>query len=800
MNEPSENTPDWEAQRDRIIGLGETSLRKSYYPELQQRIQELEKKNRELQAAHAAQTAIEEELRQQFDETSHKERALQVNEERLVMAQEIGHTGSWEYSFETDQIWGSAEALRIYGFPPDAGYHPREEIEACIEDREQARQAFADFLSGRKGYDLEITLNPHDGSPRRVVRSIARLEKDEQGRPIRAVGAILDITGSKRADKALRESEERFRQIFENSPVGMTLVTPEFRFFSVNPAWVAMTGYSEEELLNLSFPDITHPDHTAGDTEHIRALIEGKIPVYNTEKRYIRKDGSILWGLLRVTTIRDPQGNLRFLAAQIEDITEGKRAAEALRESEGRFRTLIEASPLPITLTREGIFIYANSAFCRMTGYSDPAEVTGKPLLDFVAPEFREKVAGYVRGRQRGEPVDLHYESAGIRRDGSRFPYEITVSVIEMPGGLVTMAFIADITERRQAEDALRTSEERYRSLVDITDTGYAVLDSKGLIIDANEVYVKLTGHTSLAEITGHSVTEWTAPYDLERNAREVEKCVRTGHVRGLEIDYARPDGTFQPVEINATVFHSGSGDVILTLCRDISSRKQTDVALQQARNKLNLLNAVTFQDIQTAAFSLSAYQELVRTAIVDPKALSYIAKQEIFLKKMVDTLDFAKNYQEMGMHPPRWQNVRQVFLYAISHLDFLHMKQNLHLGTLEIFADPLFEKALFNIMENVLAHGVSATEVTLRYEEKPDHLTLLIEDNGVGIPAEEKNMIFDRGYGKGTGLGLFLVREVLSITGMTIKETGMSRRGTRFEITVPKGMYHHLDGQETKT
>ena len=91
--------------------------------------------------------------------------------------------------------------------------------------------------------------------------------------------------------------------------------------------------------------------------------------------------------------------------------------------------------------------------------------------------------------------------------------------------------------------------------------------------------------------------------------------------------------------------------------------------------------------------------------------------------------------------------------------------------------------------------HGVSATEVTLRYEEKPDHLTLFIEDNGVGIPAEEKNMIFDRGYGKGTGLGLFLVREVLSITGMTIKETGMSKRGTRFEITVPKRMYHYPTG-----
>jgi signal transduction histidine kinase len=92
--------------------------------------------------------------------------------------------------------------------------------------------------------------------------------------------------------------------------------------------------------------------------------------------------------------------------------------------------------------------------------------------------------------------------------------------------------------------------------------------------------------------------------------------------------------------------------------------------------------------------------------------------------------------------------------------------------------------------MQNVIKHGVRATEVTLRYVEHPESLVLIIEDNGVGIPAEEKHMIFDRGYGKGSGLGLFLVREILSITGMSIREAGISGQGTRFEITIPKGTF----------
>lgn len=539
MKKHSDDFPDWEAQRNKIIGLGETSIRKSYFPELQQRIQELEKKNRELQAAYAEQTAVEEELRQQYDETSKKEQKL-------------------------------------------------------------------------------------------------------------------------------RESEEFLSSIIENIPLMIFVKEATgLRFVRFNRAGEELLGYSRMEMIGKTDYDFFPRENADYFSAKDRLTIQGKLPLDIPEEK-------------------------------IETRFRGKR------------------------------FLHTRKI----------------PILS-----------------ETGE---------------SRFLLGIS----------------EDITDRKAAEEALRISEERYRTLVDITETGYLVLDGKGKVVDANEVYVRLTGRSSVTELSGRPVTEWTAPHDFERHVREIERCINNGFIRGFEVDYIKPDGSIQPIEVNATVFYGGSGIVILTLCRDISERRRTNIALQQARNKLNLLNTVTFQDLQTAAFSLSAYHELVKNTIMDERARAYVDKQEIFLKKMIETLEFAKNYQEMGIHPARWQNVRQVFLYAISHLDFLSIRQILQVDDLEIFADPLMEKAFSNIMQNVLHHGVHATEVRLCFHELPEHLLLTIEDNGIGIPTEEKNMIFDRGYGKGSGLGLFLVREVLSITGMTIKETGIPGKGTRFEITVPRGTY----------
>ncbi len=432
--------------------------------------------------------------------------------------------------------------------------------------------------------------------------------------------------------------------------------------------------------------------------------------------------------------------------------------------------------------------MYANMAFCRMSGYDRPAEVIGRDLLEFVAPESREKVAGYTRARNRGQPTDAHYDSIGLRKDGSRFPYEITVDVIGLSDGPVTMAFITDISERKAATDALAKSGASLKRAELIAGIGHWEFHMDSNIVRASDgtrsIYGLSGEQWSIPEVQQIPLPEYRPMLD------EALKALIRGS-RPYDVEFRiRRQSDNAIVDIHSIAEYDPREKIVFGVIRDVTETRRAAVSLEQARKKMSLLNTVTFQDIQSAAFSLTAYHILIRQLHPDARISSFLDKETVLIQKITGSLNFAKNYQDMGMQPPRWQNVGQTFLFAISHLDFLSIAHTLDTGTLEVFADPLLEKVFFNLMENVLRHGPGTSAVRLSYREHPDGLVLFVEDNGPGIPQEEKHMIFDRGYGKDTGLGLFLVREILSITGMTIRESGTAGQGARFEIHVPREAY----------
>jgi len=212
--------------------------------------------------------------------------------------------------------------------------------------------------------------------------------------------------------------------------------------------------------------------------------------------------------------------------------------------------------------------------------------------------------------------------------------------------------------------------------------------------------------------------------------------------------------------------------------------------ALMQARKKLNLLNRHTLEDIQNGIFTLRGYLQVAGDAGCNRDAEKYLEKGKGTLATIADNIRFAKKYQDLGIKEPRWQEVNYAIINALSHIDSARISRTVCLDNLEIYADPLLEDVFITILDTCLLQRDGIVAVSIHYRRNADSVTILIENNCPGIPAEEKEKIFAWEYDGRGDPGLFLAREILSITGITLKETGDPGAGARFEITVPEGHY----------
>jgi PAS domain S-box-containing protein len=242
------------------------------------------------------------------------------------------------------------------------------------------------------------------------------------------------------------------------------------------------------------------------------------------------------------------------------------------------------------------------------------------------------------------------------------------------------------------------------------------------------------------------------------------------------------------------------NGDKLWTgVLIDITGRKLAEDTLIRVNQKLNVLSDLTRKDLSSQIFVLRSYVELAKkNATGHVPVLEILQKIERVVKSINDISEISKDYQDMGTKPPSWQNVNMALLFGLSHISIGEIQHTLETENLEIFADPLLEKAFQGIFENSIAHGGQVSRIRISHTETPTGVVLCYEDDGVGISEEKKERIFLRGEGVRTAMrGLFFVREILDITNITIKETGEPGKGARFEMTVPKGGFRF--GNEPK-
>jgi len=413
---------------------------------------DLEKNHAELEVSYNELKQAKEKLRRQLDLLSASERLLLVNEERLVMAQELGHTGSWEYDIATDRIWGSAEGLKMFGYPPVAGYIPIADLETCIPERERVHQALVDLLVNGTEYNIVYRIEPADGSAPRVIHSVARLEKDAKGNPSRVIGVIHDITKEKKTEDTLRESEGRFRQIFNALPIGLWIADRKGNLLMGNQAgqkiWGADPKVGPEEYgvfkaWRMPLREPVEPDDWALGY----AINEGRI----TEEELLEIeafDGSHKFILNWAVPLKDEAGEITGAFVLNQDITEMILWERELRESGEKYRTYIDSSP-------EGVFIVdgdgtirdVNPAASSLLGYTKE-EFLGLTVGDLLTDATREvDLAGFAR---IAEEDVLAHEMELKRRDGTTVP--VILNAVHLPGDIF-LGYCTDISKRKLDEE-----------------------------------------------------------------------------------------------------------------------------------------------------------------------------------------------------------------------------------------------------------------------------------------------------------------------------------------------------------
>jgi signal transduction histidine kinase len=229
----------------------------------------------------------------------------------------------------------------------------------------------------------------------------------------------------------------------------------------------------------------------------------------------------------------------------------------------------------------------------------------------------------------------------------------------------------------------------------------------------------------------------------------------------------------------------------VFGVIHDITERKRVEKNLRTVTKKLNLLSSITRHDILNQLMVLKGFLVLAKDRAKDPELEDFLLKA----RKSTDTVErqivFTRDYEEIGMKEPVWQSVSMNLVRAKGNLDVEGVRFIQEPPDIEVYADPLFEKVFYNLIDNSLKYGKPRlTAIHVSFKETDNSLTIFYEDDGAGISEQDKKFLFERGFGKNTGLGLFLVREILALTGITIRETSVGTGGVRFEITVPEGAY----------
>ena len=453
-------------------------------------------------------------------------------------------------------------------------------------------------------------------------------------------GMAHDVTERKRAEQALRRREEDYGQFVARSSEGIfredlripvpidlpeeeviTRIRRDAYVTECNDALARMYGFgSAQEMIGKRLADMLVPDDS-GNLELMREYVRCGFRVLERASHEVDRQGNAkvflnsMIGVVEDSRLVRIWGIQRDATERVKSEQARKKAEEALQASELRLRTLIEEGPVAIAMGRNAVNLYGNPAFRKMFGYQSAEEVIGCPIAAYWSPEDGAVLEKRSRLRSLGEAVPSSYEGVAQRKDGTRFEAHIDMAQVDLPDGPATLAFLVDISERRQAEEALRESEERFRTLCENSAIGLYRTTPDGKILVANPSLVKMLGFSSFAELSQRNLEEEGFAPGYERAEFQC-RLASEEEVKGLEASWTKRDGTAIIVRESAKAIRNAEGEIAYYegTVEDITEHKRAEEALRQSDERFR----VALKDSPITVFNQD--RELRYTWVYNPR------------------------------------------------------------------------------------------------------------------------------------------------------------------------------------
>ena len=630
-----------------------------------------------------------------------------------------------------------------------------------------------------------------------VIKSVSRVTLG--GRSY-LIESFTDISGRKQAEAELREREETFRSLVQESTEGIVITDEEGRLIVWNDAAARITGIPAAEALGSPFSElmvaaIPPERRQSGEADRIRSIISealrtGESPYFYTvtDAEILRRDGERRTVRQTGFPIRTAKGFR--IGAIIRDVTGRRQVEEVLKKSEARLRRAEEVGRSGSWEFRLSENAVDASKGARLIYGMGGTRWTIDEVQKIPLPEYRPLLDIALRDLIAGtSPYDMEFR---IRRQTDGAILDIHSVAEYDPVQNVVFGVIHDVTGLKEAEELTRTTLQRLDTLISRLNSGVMMVSEDGRVEHLNQALCELYNlpdpPESLRGITSDEMIEkirnaYAFPDEVHARVREL--TAQGKPVKGYEVTLR--NGKIILVDYIPVTDGDGRRRGRIWHHLDITGRKRAEEVLRQANKKLSLLSGITRHDINNQMTVLQSYLAILEKGEQDPAQREYLRKAEAAAERISSIIRFTKQYEAIGASAPAWQDCRALADGAIRQAPRgkLATENEIPAG-IEIFADPLVTAVFFNLMDNAVRHGGTITTLRFSAEERGGALVLVCEDDGAGVPAGDKERIFERGFGRNTGLGLALAREILAITGITIRETGEPGRGARFEMVVP--------------